>query len=43
MGDSTPYDKRFGIELREWGWDTEVITPEGDVATIWADLLRDPV
>jgi hypothetical protein len=40
MGESTPYDKRFGIELREWGWDTEVVTPEGSLQDVWADLLQ---
>jgi hypothetical protein len=40
LGESTPYDKRFGIELREWGWDSEVILPEGTMQDVWADLLQ---
>jgi len=39
-GPSTPYDKRFGIELRE-GWEEhEVLTPDGDLPVVWAELLE---
>jgi len=39
LGPSTPYDKRFGIELRE-GWAaTELLTPDGGLDLVWSDLL----
>jgi hypothetical protein len=40
-GPSTPYDKRFGIELREAGWAVEKLMPEGDWQVVWADLMAE--
>jgi hypothetical protein len=37
---STPYDKRFGIELREGGWADEIVTPEGTLLDVWRELFR---
>jgi hypothetical protein len=40
LGESVPYDKRFGIELQQWGWDSQVLLPEGSLQDVWAELLQ---
>jgi hypothetical protein len=39
QGESAPYDKHFGLELRAMMLDGEAIIPEGDLATLWGELL----
>jgi hypothetical protein len=40
--ESTPYDRRFGLELEQHGWLSELTTPDGPMDLTWSDLLGEP-